>query len=187
MGFTYDSALSRTQFESMNKGNRHLTMLKAIVLEDEDYDKYISLLSDAKTNEWWYTEEDYYLDCTERAANSCYYFEIDNLGFSAKINSDKANLLFFSVPYDEGWSATVNGEPVEIVKANVGFMAVEIQSGENDVRFEYTTPGLSLGIKISLIALAVLVVYVAVVVILDRRKNSLKMAVVETSDEQKGI
>ena len=64
MGFTYDSALSRTQFESMNKGNRHLTMLKAIVLEDEDFDKYISLLSDAKTNEWWYTEEDYYLDCT---------------------------------------------------------------------------------------------------------------------------
>lgn len=187
MGFTYDSALSRTQYESMNTGNRHLTLLKTIVLEDEDYEKYRSLLSDAKTNKWWYTEEEYYKDCIARAENSCHYFEFDNLGFTAKIDSNEANLLFFSVPYDEGWSATVNGQPVEVIKANIGFMAVEIPSGESEIRFDYRTPGLSLGIKISVAALVVLVAYVSITFVLDRKKAKVRTDDVQITDEQKGI
>lgn len=187
IGYTYDSIISRTRYDSISKGYRHLAQLKALVLEDEAFVKYKDVLTEAQVYEWWYSEDEYYKDCTALAANSCYFFEKDNNGFTAKIDSDKENLLFFSVPYDKGWSATVNGKPVEILKANVGFMAVEISEGENEIRFDYTTPGLSLGIKISLVALGVLVVYVFTAFILDRKKARTPVEITEVNDEQKGI
>ncbi len=57
----------------------------------------------------------------------------------------KDKMLFFSIPYTEGWSATVNGETVEVEKANVGFMAIPITEGENHVVLKYRTPWLTSG------------------------------------------
>lgn len=66
-------------------------------------------------------------------------------GFNAKIDLDKDNLVFFSVPYDDGWSAKVNGQDVEIEKVDYGFMAVLCPAGSNDIQFTYETKGLFLG------------------------------------------
>ena len=52
-------------------------------------------------------EDEYYTDCENRHATAGYSFEIDNRGFTSKINLPRENLVFYSVPYDEGWSATV--------------------------------------------------------------------------------
>ena len=40
----------------------------------------------------------------------CSSFHGNSTGFTAEINLPKENLIFFSVPYDSGFSATVNGE-----------------------------------------------------------------------------
>ena len=50
-------------------------------------------------------------DCRKLAATSAISFETNKKGFTATVERDKENLVFFSVPYDEGWSATVNGTP----------------------------------------------------------------------------
>ncbi len=63
--------------------------------------------------------------------------------------------MFFSVPYDKGWSATVNNNSVEIIKANNGFMAVPIPEGGSIIRFDYKTPGATMGIVIPLSAIGV--------------------------------
>ena len=69
-------------------------------------------------------------------------------------------MIFFSVPYEAGWSATVNGEPVAIERVNVGFMAVTVPEGESvTIEFTYHTPGLALGFGITLVSLALLVAY----------------------------
>src|SRR5699024_11812332 len=41
-------------------------------------------------------------------------FEASGSGFTATITLDRENLVFFSVPYDEGFTATVNGVETEI-------------------------------------------------------------------------
>ena len=46
----------------------------------------------------------------------CSSFHGNSTGFTAEINLPKENLIFFSVPYDSGFSATVNGEKREIIK-----------------------------------------------------------------------
>ena len=68
--------------------------------------------------------------------------------------------MFFSVPFDEGWTATVNGKEAEIEKVNVGFMAVKVPEGASTIRFDYATPGLKAGIVISGGSLAILLIYI---------------------------
>ena len=55
---------------------------------------------------------------------------------------DSRNLVFFSVPYDEGWTATVNGKPVDVEEVDNGLMAVPAEAGDNTIEFHYETPGL---------------------------------------------
>ncbi len=90
---------------------------------------------------------------------AAYEFEVDNKGFTAKVNRDKTTLVFFSVPYEEGWSATVNGKAAKIEKVMNGFMAVKADAGDSTIRFDYETPYLDLGIEITLGALLIFLIY----------------------------
>ena len=74
-------------------------------------------------------------------------------------NREKSRYVFVSVPYSEGWSATMDGESVEILKANVGFMAVEVDGESHKLRFSYVTPGLDLGLACTGIAVVLLSVF----------------------------
>lgn len=53
-----------------------------------------------------------------------------------------------------GWSATVNGKPAAIRKANYAFRAVEIPPGHARVELRYSPPGWSLGLAVSALSLA---------------------------------
>ena len=50
-------------------------------------------------------------DCIRRAS-ACSVFQMTNSGFHAEITLDVPNLVFFSVPYDDGFTATVNGKEI---------------------------------------------------------------------------
>ena len=106
-----------------------------------------------------YSEEAYYQDCLDRRSMSCSSFSRDNSGFSATFTGDRERLVFFSVPWEGGWTATVNGEPAVIEKVNVGFMAVKVPAGTSEIRFTYETPGLKLGAAVSAAGVLILVLY----------------------------
>ena len=158
MGFSYDNYVTRTEYNAVPQSDRHLLLLKAIVLEDADAEKYAGLLSPLTGNQD-YSAEAYYADCTARKASSCSEFSYDNGGFSAVFTSDKERLVFFSVPWESGWSAAVNGEAAEIIKVNVGFMAVKVPAGTSQIRFNYQTPGVKLGALASLGGVVLFLLY----------------------------
>ena len=64
-------------------------------------------------------------------------------------------LLFLSIPYDEGWSFRVDGKPAECEKIAKGFMALRIGKGQHEIEMKYFPPGLKLGILISVLALII--------------------------------
>ena len=65
--------------------------------------------------------------------------------------------LYFRIPYSQGWSAFVNGRETEILNANVGFMAIKLAEGTNNVRLHYETPGLKIGVLCTTAGLVTLV------------------------------
>jgi hypothetical protein len=154
-------------------------MLKAIVLTDEQIGKYKGILKDYEdlvTNynpnsdspSVYFNYESLKADCDRLRATSAIEFKTDKNGFSATVERERENLVFFSIPYDEGWSATVNGVPCEIEKVNLGFMAVKVPAGTSDIRFNYQTPGLKLGLIITVIAAALFLLYMLVFLISNK-------------------
>lgn len=145
MGFSYDYYITRSEYNSAVQSDRHLLLLKAVVLENSDIFKYGSTLKHLDLNSQSYTKDAYCKDCLARKATSCSSFEYSSSGFTAKFTSDTARLVFFSVPFENGWSAEVNGKKADIIKSNVGFMSVEVPKGTSEIHFSYQTPGAKLG------------------------------------------
>lgn len=177
-GFSYDSYITKNQLEGITEENRHLALLKAIVLDENVCYKYTDILSSyPDTSRMTYTTDGYFEDCIKRKKSSCYYFDRDNTGFTAKIDlsNDHDRLMFFSVPYEKGWSAEVNGTPAEIEKVNIGFMAVRSYGGiDNTITFKYKTPGLIQGLIITLISLLLFLVYIIFIGKNDLNKSEKK-------------
>lgn len=163
-GFSYDNYVSLENFNNTLEANRNLLMMKAIVLDNNQIQKYADILQELKnTSAIDYSNEAYFSDCIEKKNNSCSYFSYDKFGFSAKFEntSDKDKLIFFSVPYESGWKAYVNDTPVQIDKVNIGFMAIRVPANQtSNIRFNYFTPGLKFGAITSGIALIIFATYV---------------------------
>ena len=75
-----------------------------------------------------------------------------------------------TIPWSTGWSATVDGESVEPLRADVAFMAVEVDEGEHVIELNYETPYLRLG---AIISLAGLVALIVICIVSHRRRRVL--------------
>lgn len=160
MGFTYDYYITEESYETTVKNTRANLLMRALVLSEEDaeaYGKYLKKLPDAKLDDLWY--DTYVSDCADRRASACSSFRMTNSGFHAEITLKKDDLVFFSVPYDDGFTAYVNGKEADIVRVDEGLMAVLAPAGENTIDFVYQADGYSLASKVSLAALAAFVLY----------------------------
>ena len=170
MGFTYDYYVTEATYEASIKTLRSNLLLRTLVLEDEDvaqYGKYLTELPDAMLDDLHY--DSYTQDCADRRAHSCSVFQMNNAGFHAEIALDKANLVFFSVPYDDGFTAYVNGEKTDILRVDEGLMAVLCPAGASSIDFVYQAAGLSASRVVTAVAIPVWVVYVAYFVRRKRR------------------
>ncbi len=175
MGFTYDYYVDQEQFDAYAKSNRDRLMLAGICLDEEAVARNADILEKLPDSEFpSISDSGLARVCEERRKETCSAFVRDNQGFTASIDLSRENLVFFSVPYDDGWLATVNGEPAVIEKANVGFMAVRVPAGESTIRFEYETPGLKTGILITTGAVGLLLAYLLTVWMVRRKHPELR-------------
>ncbi len=171
MGFAYDYYCTEEDFEDFYEKSRDLLMVKAVMLTDEQIEKYGDLLTKLPLDEYpQKTDEKMLSLAEEKNALSCDSFTYGSDGFTATCHFEKDTLVFFSVPYESGFTATVNGEPVTVENVNNGFMAVEVPAGEAVIVFQYETPGLMLGLWITLGALLVLVLYLVAVKLILKEK-----------------
>lgn len=169
MGFTYTQYMTKQQFEL--SASRDRILLKAILLDSDQIARYKNILQpfNSVTNVD-FSDAALKNDCAQRRTHTCSNFSYDNKGFSASITLPSENLVFFSVPFDEGWTATVNGKPVKVEKVNNGFMAVDCPKGTSNIRFNYTTPGLYLGIAVTSVSIIIFVIYILLIRKLQRAK-----------------
>ena len=162
MGFTFDSYIPEEEWQSLSENQRIPLLIRALVLTDDQIEAYGNDLEPVSDTDIRITEESYLTECEKRAASACDSFIYDSKGFTAAITTDSPKLVFFSVPYDEGWSAKVNNKPVEIEQVDVGFMAVPVENGSSEIVFSYETPGLRAGMILSLAGLVLLTGYLLI-------------------------
>ncbi len=201
MGFAYSEFMTQSDFESAyTEAQRADVLCKYLVVPDDTADYYSQFMTRVRSaNKAPATKDTYKASVIERRKMACDSFEYSSDGFTAHINMDKAGIVFFSVPYEEfGWSASVNGKEKDVLKATYGFVAVECEAGENEIRFDYSTPGFIKGCKvsvgetditlpgglwISLAALAVYVIYLVYFMKVKKEKAATKFFSFEYYDD----
>lgn len=171
MGFAYDHCILQSDFDELSQSYKVATLMNSLVLSEHQYEKYGDIITfDKDPNPTSF--EGFKTSYEERKAESCYYFKEDNDGFTAKISLDEDKLVFFSVPYEKGFSATVNGESVQIERVSNGMMAVRVPAGEDSViRFDYETYGFKAGVIISLSAVGLFIIYIILARKFTKRKD----------------
>ena len=118
-----------------DKGKLSYDDIKLYVIKNSSYEEQIEKLKETKFEN----------------------MKIDGNNISGKINNDKNGILQLSIPYSEGWKVFVDGKEQELLNVNTAFIGVELDAGEHNVEFKYTTPGLNLGIIISIIGFALFI------------------------------
>jgi hypothetical protein len=170
MGFAFDYYATDDDVSSESSVNKTHMLLKALILDDEQAEKYSDVISRYYFVKEDFTADEYRQNCADRKAESCSSFSYDSYGFNGEITLDSPKLVFFSVPYDKGWSAEVNGQAVDIEKVDYGFMAVLCPAGTSSITFKYETYGIKYGEIITVTGVAALVVYVGYWWYDDRKK-----------------
>ena len=164
VGFTFDRFMTEDTYALLldrDKTAADRTLVRDLILDDEAAAKYASLFSgqDTDIDEECLSSDSYYSECRKRASTACTSFTTSKNGFTAEATLDRENLVFFSFPFEKGWSARVDGKEAEIVKADFGLMAVCVPEGTHTITFTYLPYGLHAGILVSLAALVILLAY----------------------------
>ena len=94
---------------------------------------------------------------------------------SGVVDTEKAGLLFTSIPYDKGWTVKVDGIQWETQKIFDTFLAVEVPDGAHTIEFTYMPQGLLTGAAISGGSVLFLAAAAAVERALRRRREENEM------------
>ena len=87
------------------------------------------------------------------------------------VNSGKGGVLVFSEIYYPGWTATVDGESVELGRVNYILRAIHIQPGQHQVELAFFPKSVDMTETIAYIAFAILLLIIVYVVVCQFRQK----------------
>ena len=157
LGFTYDHYLSLTDFKKLSDHEKDIAILNAFIIDESSIDKLQGLSAYSMDNfngkSTTYSIGQYTEDVNHRKQDTLSINSYDQNHFKGTINLAQKKLLFFSIPFDSGWSARVDGKQAQLMRVNLGFMGLVLDKGEHSIDLEFSTPYVGLGSVVSLTAL----------------------------------
>ena len=86
-------------------------------------------------------------------------FGTDMITGDIDLSEDK--ILVFTIPYSEGWTATVDGEEYPLIRTDIKYMGLDLTAGHHDIVLKYKTPYFGSGVICSITGLgACIVLYI---------------------------
>ncbi|WP_438719399.1 YfhO family protein [Enterococcus sp. AZ103] len=78
---------------------------------------------------------------------------------SGSVDINQAQTLVTTIPYDEGWTAKIDGKETKIKAFQDAFISIHVPKGQHEITFSYLPTGLIPGILISLASLTLFILY----------------------------
>lgn len=79
------------------------------------------------------------------------YVGNDEIRGDIEVSDNK--ILCLSIPYDQGWTAYVDGKETDLVKCNIMYTGLKLQAGYHNIVLKYNSKNLNIGIVISILGL----------------------------------
>lgn len=147
LGTTYSKIMTEEEYK--NNGNTSLFL--DYVISDDNYEEIKEYVSDANGE----TTEVYY---------------VGNY-LNAKYSSDKDGFMVLTIPYDEGWNISIDGEPSNYYECNGGFIGMKISEGQHEISMSFIPKGFKLGLLFSVIGFINLFTVVAYRIFKKKKYN----------------
>jgi uncharacterized membrane protein YfhO len=90
--------------------------------------------------------------------NTVKFTKFSNNEISCEVSSEKDGILVFSEIWYPDWKAYLDGEEVEILKANFSFRALVVPKGKHKLEMKYESDKYSTGLLISLITIGLAII-----------------------------
>jgi uncharacterized membrane protein YfhO len=185
-GFTYDSIVPLSSFLRLPDPIKDLTLLRAAVINDSSLALF-SWLNHASIQN---TLPDSIP--LKQLAEGYAFRKRDTLvierhsqnRISGSITLTTKKLLFFSIPFDRGWHAVVDGHPVRLECVSIGFTGLAVDEGRHCIELYFRSALLLKGAIISIVGIALYLVLIFVRMALSRRHKVTERRDVVSSSEK---
>lgn len=146
-------AFSYNKFEKTSE-------LKKITFDDK-YEMY--RIADLLSSTLFIDDSDYELLKLYEYENSSLDIEINPTQYAnnyVEFNFELINkkALFFSIPFDNGWTIYDNGNKIKKYSVQGGFIGLFLDEGNHQIKFKYVSPGFKIGLTLSIVSSLILAV-----------------------------
>jgi len=173
-GVASNIVLDEHSFEKLSNTQKDLFALKGFVIANGDTDllsftKRFNLADTAMP----FTFDKYAEYVNELKKDSLKITQFKESNIKGEITLVTPKILFFSIPFDEGWKATLNGTEVKLYRINAGLTGLKMPTGKSIVELKFEPRLMKKGALVSIMALLIFI-GLLVIELLRRRKVSLE-------------
>lgn len=155
MGFGYRQYIPFSEFKKLNRSQKDAAIMKAVVIEDTQLNLFKDKLTpfNASGLSTEYSGADYQADVENLRRNPMTLTQHHENLIKGSIQINRAKLLSFSIPYDKGWTAVVNGKTVKPLLTNIGFTGLLLEPGQHTIELRFSPPYVGFGFIVSLLSI----------------------------------
>ena len=122
--------------ELCTEENREELLGEAIALEDGTEIGDASEIQTLKSEEQETAEQNSYVTLDAPQKDSV---------VTGSVHAEADGYALFMIPYEKGWSLTIDGEKAELLRGDIGFLACEVPEGDHTILLTFEAPGLKAG------------------------------------------
>lgn len=152
-GFTYDKAIDEVSFKKLSPSQKDFCLLRACIIPSEDKATFAALkpfaLSDTTAA---LNFDNYSAYVNERKKDQFAITKFTENDITGSINVTEPKMLFFSIPFDEGWTVKVNNGDGKLYRVNAGLTGLWLNKGQSTVQLSFVPRLKHKGLAISAIA-----------------------------------
>jgi len=157
LGFTYNQYILHEDFLKLSSFKKQQALLRAIVLYNVSDAQNMNVLDTSQLVEMKNFNIGIYAQMVESLKQSTFKITtFKHKKLTGNINMKTSGMLFFSIPYDKGWTITVNGEKRQPINSNIGFMSIYLNKGEYNITLKRQPVHFNLTLSIAIVALFML-------------------------------
>jgi uncharacterized membrane protein YfhO len=157
-GIASDVVLNESAFKKLSPTQKDFFALRGLVVADEDNDllsftKRFNLADTVAT----FSFEKYNQYVNELKKDSLTITQFKESDIKGDITVASPKILFFSIPFDEGWKATINNNDAKLYRVNAGLTGLKLPVGKSSVELKFEPRLMKKGLLVSIMALIILV------------------------------
>ena len=141
LGFTYSNYITENDFEKLSISQRRDLLNKSIVV-DSQFATTLKAVHRVNVS-----------DSTSTEHNQMKITSFLNNEIEGTINVKQSEILFFSIPYDDGWTLKIDDKITQKQKVFFGLIGAALSKGNHRIELHYEPPFMKLGIIISIVSL----------------------------------